>query len=114
MTHLTLHAAADALTAATGRPHLSIACQPQALPEMIALQDKGLLDRDTVRALVNAGQALVAYEGFVGAALDFSAMQDVLATVPGVVLHLAQPSKTHPLRVLDTREGVAIELRTAA
>lgn len=113
MTHLTLHAAADALAAATGRPHLSISCSPQALPDVIRLQGR-LFDRDTVRALAGPGQALVAYGDFVGAALAFSSMEDELRHVPGLHLHLAQPNAQFPRRVMDTRADVAIPLRQAA
>lgn len=114
MKHLTLQAAAEALTTATGRPHLSMSCQPQAIPEMVSLQMKGLIDGDALRALSGPGQALIAYGTVVEAGLAFTSMEAVLREVPEVVLHLAMPMHSCPLRRLDTREEVVIDLRTAA
>ena len=114
MNHLTLQNAAEALTTATKRPHLCISCQPQAIPEMVSLQQKGIIDADTLRALSGPGQALIGYGTVVEAGLSFTSMENVLRDVPGVVLHLALPIGSVPLRRLDTREEVVIDLRTAA
>ena len=106
MTHIDHASVADALAAATGRPHTAVHAPRAALPHFAALVETGEFDDSAFEELAACGRTVVAHRDFVGAALSFNAIAARLDRTPGVLLRLAQPDGGFGSRVHDTRFAV--------